>query len=282
MILLDFNGVAVSGLLAQNKADYKNLDLFRHVVLNSIRSCRTRFSDKFGELVICCDDKYSWRRDVFPYYKQNRRDDRSKSAIDWTTIHQMINTVREEIRETFPYKVLHVPKCEADDIIAVICMEFGKHDPISTDEILIYSTDKDFKQLLHYSNVQQYSPAASVQDYVSCPNPAEFLFVDLILRGDSDDGVPNVKSYDSQLIDRVRQKPITQKVIEEYRNDPELQKSPNYLRNKRLVDFNEIPVEIRRTIMAEYNKNNNNPRKKIFPYMMQHRLDNLLESIGDF
>src|SRR5699024_370243 len=133
----------------------------------------------------------------------------------------------------FPYKVLHNDNWEGDDVIGTIVMKYGKHDPIGSHEILIYSTDKDFQQLLHYSNVHQFSPTR--KEYIGCNNPAEFLF-EHILKGDSGDGVPNVRSYDSQLIDKVRQKPITKKIIDSYR-DEEMQKERNFIRNKKLIDL---------------------------------------------
>ena len=47
-------------------------DLVRHMVLNSLRGYRSRFSDEYGELILCYDDKTNWRRDVFPNYKHSR------------------------------------------------------------------------------------------------------------------------------------------------------------------------------------------------------------------
>ena len=94
MILVDLNQVMISNLMQQvgnNKAALLEEDLVRHMVLNSLRMYRTKFSEKFGELVICCDDKNNWRRDVFPYYKVHRKKARQESALDWNTIFSFLN-----------------------------------------------------------------------------------------------------------------------------------------------------------------------------------------------
>ena len=54
----------------QTEAD---LDFVRHSVLNSLRMYRSKYTDEYGELVICCDDRKSWRRDYFPLYKAGRK-----------------------------------------------------------------------------------------------------------------------------------------------------------------------------------------------------------------
>jgi len=81
MILLDFNQVCISNLISQ-LGNHTNAsideDLFRHMVLNTIRSLRTKFKE-YGELVICCDDRKVWRKDVFPFYKANRKKTREAS-----------------------------------------------------------------------------------------------------------------------------------------------------------------------------------------------------------
>jgi len=92
-------------------------NLFRHMILNSLRSNRTKFNEKFGELVICCDDKNFWRKQTFPYYKANRKKNRDQSGIDWSTVFNTLNKVRDEIENFFPYKVIRVETAEADDVI---------------------------------------------------------------------------------------------------------------------------------------------------------------------
>ena len=107
MILVDLNQVMISNLmvhLVHNK-QVVDEDLVRHMVLNSLRGYKQKFSREFGELVICCDDKRYWRREVFPHYKANRKKDREASGIDWSTLFDTMAKIKEELREHMPYKV---------------------------------------------------------------------------------------------------------------------------------------------------------------------------------
>ena len=51
MILVDMNQVTISNLMMQIKHNDLSVDLVRHLVLNSIRSYRTKFSNDYGELI---------------------------------------------------------------------------------------------------------------------------------------------------------------------------------------------------------------------------------------
>ena len=158
MILVDLNQVMISNLMMNLQGNQGAVDenLVRHMVFNSLRMYKQRFGEKYGNMIICCDDKNYWRRDIFPHYKASRKDDREKSPYDWNEIFTALNSIRDEIRENAPYKVIQVERAEADDIIGTICTEHGQQ--LGGEPILILSGDKDFQQLQTYSNVDQFSP----------------------------------------------------------------------------------------------------------------------------
>ena len=56
--------------------------MLRHVVLNTIRMYNTKFREEYGQMILACDGG-SWRKDVFPEYKANRKKARDKSDMDW-------------------------------------------------------------------------------------------------------------------------------------------------------------------------------------------------------
>lgn len=161
MILIDFNQVMLASLFA-SIGNHHNIDidenLIRHMFLNSLRANRKKFTAEFGEIVICADGKDSWRKQVYPYYKANRRKSREESELDWNELFRIINTIRDELKQFFPYKVIHIDHCEADDIIGVIVHELGTELNIGAEQILILSGDKDYIQLHTYANVKQYDP----------------------------------------------------------------------------------------------------------------------------
>ena len=169
-------------------------DMVRHMILNSLRMYRERFFDEFGELVICYDSKHYWRREYYPEYKASRKKTRETSGHDWNNIFGCLNSIKEELTESFPYKVIEVYGAEADDIIASLCMEHASSCP----NILILSGDKDFVQLHKYKEVKQYSPVT--KKFINGPDPIEYLY-EHILKGDVSDGVPNVLSPDNTFVD---------------------------------------------------------------------------------
>jgi len=255
-------------------------DLVRHIVLNTIRSLKTKFSE-YGELVIACDDKNYWRRSIFPYYKGNRKKDREKSDIDWSSLFNNLNKIKQELKDNFPYRVVQVLGAEADDVIATLCENYGEilNTPLG-EKIMILSGDKDFIQLHKYSNVSQYDPVHKKQ--INDKDPIKYL-EELILKGDRGDGIPNVLSPDNCLVDGLRQKPLTAKKIKEFLEDGVSKDIyMNYIRNKNLIDFSSIPEELQTAIMEEYASQSYKGRDKLFNYFVQHKLKNLMEHISEF
>ena len=150
---------------------------------------------------------------------------------------------------------------------------------------MIVSGDKDFIQLQKYSNVTQYSPI--LKKYVNGEDPADYIRVH-ILKGDSSDGVPNVLSNDDVFVEGLRQKPLSKKKIEAWKdgdftgkivNDNVIR---NYERNKTLIDLEHIPSEISENIKTTFQEAKYGDKSKLLTYFIKNRLKELTESIGDF
>ena len=288
MILVDFSQVMLSNIFMQlhhNNNDELNETLVRHMVLNSLRMYRQKFAD-YGDMIMCCDGPSYWRREYFPQYKANRKKAREKSSLDWNMIFQSLNKIRDEIAENMPYPVLRKEGAEADDIIGALCKQYGMIVRSSDNEknIIIISADKDFCQLQKYANVQQYSP---IQKKMVVENNPERYKKLHIMQGDVGDGVPNFLSADNTLVEGIRQKPLSKKKLEEWLTmDPnefcEGEMLRNYMRNKKMVDFDEIPELLQNDIVNDYVYMDRNPRSKILNYFIKNRLKTLTENIGDF
>ena len=101
MIIVDFNQVMISNLMMQ-LGNHTNIPLeeglFRHMVVNSLRSYKQKFQQEFGEIVIACDDRNYWRKQVFPYYKANRKKNRDSSEINCNQVFDIFNTIKAEIK----------------------------------------------------------------------------------------------------------------------------------------------------------------------------------------
>ena len=283
MILLDLNQTIIASLMAHIGSNPKTEiqeNMVRHIVLNSIRSFSRQFKSKYGELVICCDNKSYWRRDVFPFYKAHRKKDREKSDFDWNLIFNTINKIKEELKEFSPYRVIEVEYAEADDIIAVLTKKFA-----GQQSILILSSDKDFVQLQKFDDVRQYSP--SLKRFINTDNPYSFI-KEHIIRGDRGDGIPNFLSADNVFALGERQKSINSKKLVEWldqkpedfcTNDQMLR---GFKRNEMLVDFDFIPDEIKANIIKVYEDAVPQKRQVFLNYMMKKNMRNLIQDIGDF
>ena len=107
-ILVDFNQVFISALMKQPSLHQSgvNEEMVRHMVLNMIRSYRSKYKKQYGELVLCCDNRKNWRKSFFPHYKAHRKKLRDDSDHDWNAIFQCLNQIKTELVENFPYKVL--------------------------------------------------------------------------------------------------------------------------------------------------------------------------------
>ena len=284
MILVDMNQVTLSNLMVQLGGS-KNVepDFVRHMVLNSLRSYRSKFEGEFGELVLCYDNKTNWRREYFPNYKHSRRKGRKESKLDWNNIFDTLHMIKNELIEFFPYKVLEVKNAEADDIIASVVFHVAS-EPKNYEKVLILSSDKDFIQLQKYNFVSQYSPMQ--KKFVNGIDPTTYI-KEHILKGDRGDGVPNFLSPDNTFVDELRQRPMSKRKLEawidlepsDYCNEEMMR---NYHRNRTLIDLSYIPDNIKEKCTQTFLDAPEGSRKHLLNYFIKKKLKSLMENIGDF
>jgi 5'-3' exonuclease len=283
MMIIDLNQVMISTFMSQigNHTNVKvEEDLLRHMILNCIRSYIRKFKEEYGEVVIACDDRHYWRREVYPYYKANRRKSREASEIDWNVVFESLNKIREELKLYFPYRVIQADGAEADDVIGTLVEKFGN----THEKILILSGDKDFVQLQTYMNVKQYDPVR--KKFVEHNDPSRFV-KEQIMRGDAGDGVPNFLSADNCFVVGARQKPLSQKKLdiwvnqkpEEFCDEGMLR---NYNRNQQLIDLSYTPPEVKTRVIEQYDSQSNKNRQNLFNYFVEKKLKHLLENINEF
>jgi 5'-3' exonuclease len=284
-ILVDFNQVMLASFFANAGGHNVEIDenMIRHMFLNSLRANRKKFTEEWGEIVICCDSKNVWRKDIFPYYKANRKKSRSESDIDWNELFTVVHKIRDEIDESFPYKVVNVDRVEADDIIATIVHDNGTTLNTGGEKFLILSGDKDYIQLHCYANVGQYDPVR--KRWIRNDDPDKYL-KEHILKGDAGDGVPNVLSADNCLAIGERQRPMTSKRLYALLDGGEKNMTEEvlsgYHRNKMMIDLNEIPQNYKDEILEVYNKDKMIGREGLFNFFIKHKLKHLLTDIQDF
>lgn len=297
MILVDYSQTALSAILSfqrelKGKGEGYAANLIRHVILSSLQNIKKKHGREYGQLVICADGRDYWRRDIFPHYKAGRKKTRDASGLPWTLIFDTMSSIRDDLQENFPYKVLHYDRAEADDIIAVLCKWTQDNDLIqegleeSSQKVLIISSDHDFKQLHRFPNVRQWSPKikkllVTESDYMTVGH------IQHIVKA-SDDGIPNILSADDVFVIGERQKVVSAKRLAEFvehgyngcKTDDERK---NWHRNIQLVDFQFIPEDVSSEIINKYiNTNVVNDKMKIMNYLIKNRCRLLLDNIEGF
>ena len=296
MILVDFSQVSLAAILTfqrelkGNEAEVVNL--IRHVTLSTIKSFKKKYGKEYGEVVICCDGRKYWRREFFANYKAGRKKARENSDLNWTLIFDTLSDMRNDLAEHFPYRVLHVDRAEADDVIAVMAkwtqtnglVQQGlMEDP---QKVLILSSDGDFIQLQKYDNITQWSPMQKKFVKANKKELHEKIITHIVKA--SDDGIPNILSKDDVFVLGERQKSVSQKRLDEFlelgfaacKNDEERR---NWQRNQTLVDFEFIPEDVSKEIIDAYlNSKPKGDRMSIMNYLIAKKCRLLLDDLEDF
>lgn len=295
MIIVDYSQTAISTLMAElrGRTDAEiSTPLIRHMIVNALRSYKMKFGNEYGQLVIACDNKKYWRKQLFPHYKANRKKARDDSGFDWHAIFEALNQIKQELAEHFPYPVIETDTAEADDIIASLVFYTQNNDFIQEgldavpQPVLVLSGDHDFTQLQRYKNVKQYSPIH--KKWVKPDATPDEIVMEHILLGDKGDGVPNFLSPDDVFVSGGRQKPIRKKdlevwkkqKIEDWNGTPH---EANIKRNAQLVDLRYIPEHLQGAIINSYVAQKDvRDKSQLLNYFIAHKMKNLMEHITEF
>lgn len=294
MIVIDFSQIIISNLMVEigNRKDIPlDVNLLRHVVVNTIRSHKVKFSREYGDVVIACDNKKYWRKQHFPNYKANRKKAREESGMDWAMIFDSINLIKEEFKQFFPYRVLDIEGAEADDVIATLAEWSSRNNLVQNglieepESLLIISGDHDFYQLQKYRHVKQYAPVQ--KKFIKGETTPEKYVIEHIIRGDKGDGIPNVLSDDDVFIQDIRQKSISSKKLEEWVSNPDSMPGDrnftrNYQRNRTLIDFDYIPQEIKDRVINTFIECPPRGKEKLIDYFIANRMKQMIEHVEEF
>lgn len=239
MILLVDAGNLAMRCLFSSRDSMHDVRLFRYIYFNTLFANIKNFQP--NEVVLACDGKGYWRKQLYPQYKKSRKSKREAIPIDFNAVFDALEEINRSIRELLPIKVLKIPRCEADDIIAVLARKLKS-------EKIIISADYDFAQLLSLSHVKIWNPM--IKKWISSENPKIDLFIKIII-GDSGDEVPNLKKG----VGPQTAKKLAEKGIEEIKRwvvHENLEKE--FKRNNLLVNLFHIPQPVEKIILHKYHK----------------------------
>lgn len=196
-----------------------------------------------NSVILCQEGKKNWRYDIFDAYKAHRKEEKAKAKLDFDTFYPVADAFCEKLRQYIPniYQ-LKVEGSEGDDLIAVLTKNLTPKY-----EVICVSTDRDFYQLLKYEGYKQYHPIK--RQFIHVVNPERYLLEKVVV-GDKGDGIPHIKP-------RVSVKTaadIVENGLEDWLNEQTDEVKANFERNKKLIDFDYIPVHVQLKIMEEFKK----------------------------
>ncbi|MBF84551.1 MAG: hypothetical protein CL489_08765 [Acidobacteria bacterium] len=286
--LVDFSQIMISSVMAAfDEGEPITVQDIRKVFLNVLKHNVIKRKKEYPIVVIAFDDKRGgyWREKIHPTYKATRKNKQKKTKWDWDTIHEAMGTIRDELKEYFPYITISVRGVEADDIIATLTKTLS-----SNHNIFITGADGDFAQLQVFPNVRQWNPIHEKWVKPKTGDPRTDLLTKLI-KGDTKDSIPNIKCpidwYDVKEEGK-RAPSITKKFLKpifEADNPQELLEGDEldrFQQNEKLISFEFIPEHIQSEIIELYENTKPAPKSKLHKYFVKNRLTDYMAEAGSF
>lgn len=250
----------------QRKDPYATEMIFKELISFIVRFANEQ---KCDAILIACDAPKVWRRDIYPEYKGGEHSE----DLYYDDCIAAANMAREFFETCTNSSVVEVPRCEADDVIAIFTAES------EGVENIILSTDKDFVQLID-EHTRLYAPAQ--KKFREAEDPAYELFFKCI-RGDRNDNIDSAypRVRETKLVEAWDDPLAMQNLLETVRKDGK-KVNDCYTFNKQLIDLTLQPEEFKQAIrdaIGLYSKKNFG-EMKIIKFLADHNLkqhSNMLE-----
>ncbi len=184
------NLLIVDGLNVAFRWKHQGVTDFKYDYVRTIESLAKSYNA--GTIVICADGGSTWRKEIYPEYKANRRerfaDQTAEEEKEFKMFMAEFANTLTLLKEKHP--VFHFKGVEADDIAAFIT-----HN-IEFDDCWLISSDKDWDLLIN-DKVSRFSTVTRKETTVhNWDEHYDFEIEDYItfkcLTGDKGDNVPGV------------------------------------------------------------------------------------------
>jgi 5'-3' exonuclease len=278
-LFLDFNNLAIRTVFSDKDTinnPNPDFNLHRDALLTSIFYNIRNF--KPDEVILAVDDENCWRKKIYPEYKEHRKSKKDNDIFPWNSYYSYISEYIEEIKVIFPFVVLKVPYCEADDVVAVLT----KH--LQNALKIVVTADSDYIQLLDIPNLKLYNPLT--QKFITDDNPKLTMEIKIV-GGDVGDNIRSIekrkRGEDPILKTKIGEKTAL-KLIKTNELVPLLESNEeinnNYKRNRQLVDWGYIPNVLQTKILEMYNSYTIPNSSDLFNFFLKHRLRKQMEDIS--
>ena len=184
------NLLIVDGLNVAFRWKHQNILDFKYDYIRTIESLAKSYNA--GTIIVCADGGSSYRKEIFPDYKANRKERYAEQTAQEEKEFEMFMAEFQDtltlIKQKYP--VFHFRGVEADDIAAYITQS------INYDDCWLISSDKDW-DLLISDKVSRFSTVTRKETTVhNWDEHYDFEIEDYItfkcLTGDKGDNVPGV------------------------------------------------------------------------------------------
>ena len=188
----------------------------------------------------------NFRKELYPEYKANRVI--AKKSYNTFKIHQYIQNVifkELEVEERYNYHIVRVEGAEGDDVIATLFKRVSKDYMLN----VLFASDRDFVQLENVTQLNLYGKEVECKLADEKVTPSEYLLGKILLG----DGSDNIKKVFEGVGDKRALKLIRNKELLKERLSENQDSAKQFLLNKKLISFDEIPKELSDKIFEELN-----------------------------
>lgn len=213
-----------------------------------------------SKFIFCmdCARKNIWRREFYPEYKLNRDlKDKTKDKFNVERVFKYAyNIILPNFCEEYGAHKLLCQCAEGDDIIAVLTKYFLEQN--IDDKIIIISCDKDMVQLssdrvtIITADGMIRNPKLELESKLKKTinqdiTASDFLLFKILI-GDTADNIPNVKPGigPKKAFKYIQDRTLLKSLLTE-----DITIADSFLRNKKLISMNEIPIDIHKLIISE-------------------------------
>jgi len=141
-----------------------------YLYLSQITGYLKKIGITLDDKIIVGIDYSSWRKEIYPEYKANRKALREKAedADFWEEMFKEFNEFIPKLDICLPWNFVKIYNCEFDDLASFAVRYLNNYD-----EAVIISTDEDLHQLCAIPNVKIFSPYS--KKYKDVTNPEAIL-----------------------------------------------------------------------------------------------------------
>lgn len=283
-LLIDMNNLVTrciysAPVLAEKELTFK-YKMWKYIVFECIISTIRKFKPQ--EIILCVDSPHCWRKDFYSIYKENRITKRKEDDFDWEYFFREYNTYLEELK-VLPFNIVKVDRTEADDIIAVLTLY------LTTNDIIIISTDKDYKQLLSHKHCKIYDPIK--KEYITLDVTPEDFLLHEIITGQTKDNVGNILT---PLTWDKRKPPLgdkkLKKILEEgiecwldnnlhaMKKKYDVDIKERFEQNRKILDLKEIPEVYKKEITSTYSSYECPDLEKMYAFFKEQNWPSILDN----